>query len=398
MEVVSPTKKEGAMPNAVVQCLRVSLVATLAFAAAPTLGAPAQRTFVASNGSDAHPCSIALPCRGFAAAIAQTTQGGEVIVLDSAGYGPATIAKSVSIIAPAGIYAGVSVASGNGLTINAGPDALVVLRGLTINGQGFGVGVSATLTGGARLHVENCVISGLDMGLHASASGGALFVTDTAVRENTHHGIDLTGFPLQVVLERVDVKRNKGDGVHVQDGPDVSIGDSLITKNGGSGAYASISAGSLAKLSVQSSRITFNGSAGVAGFVLDGGSVILTVADSNVSENASAGLTTISLNGDAVVAARGNTFDNDFGAVYSNATGGHTVVTIKDNLIHYQNADAIEIAGPGFVTIAGNAISLNAGGVKISGGGVVRSAGNNLFNDNAADVEFGGALTPILLK
>ena len=36
----------------------------------------------------------------------------QVIVLDSAGYGPVTITQAVSIIAPAGVYAGVSVSRG----------------------------------------------------------------------------------------------------------------------------------------------------------------------------------------------------------------------------------------------------------------------------------------------
>ncbi|MEO8674060.1 MAG: hypothetical protein ABI569_00675, partial [Casimicrobiaceae bacterium] len=69
--------------------------------------ATAQRTFVASNGVDNPVCSIASPCRGFAAAVAATSAGGEVIVLDSAGYGTVTISQAVSIIAPAGVYAGV---------------------------------------------------------------------------------------------------------------------------------------------------------------------------------------------------------------------------------------------------------------------------------------------------
>ena len=103
--------------------------------------ATAQRTFVASNGNDANPCSLAQPCRGFARAITQTSPSGEVIVLDSAGYGPVTIAKSVSIIAPAGLHAGVTVLSGDGITVNI-PNGVVVLRGLTISGQGGANGIN----------------------------------------------------------------------------------------------------------------------------------------------------------------------------------------------------------------------------------------------------------------
>jgi len=41
-------------------------------AAATAYAAPVQRTFVASTGNDASPCSLTLPCRALAAAIAQT--------------------------------------------------------------------------------------------------------------------------------------------------------------------------------------------------------------------------------------------------------------------------------------------------------------------------------------
>jgi hypothetical protein len=113
------------------------LLMMLAFASASPA---AQRTFVASTGLDANPCSISAPCRSFCAAVAHTDINGEIIVLDSAGYGAVTITKSVSIIAPPGVYAGISVFSGNGVTIDS-PSAKVVLRGLSINGQGGNVGI-----------------------------------------------------------------------------------------------------------------------------------------------------------------------------------------------------------------------------------------------------------------
>src|SRR5215472_5606673 len=58
-----------------------------------------QRTFVSGLGSDGNPCTRQAPCRTFTQAISQTTAGGEVVVLDSSGYGAFTIAKSVAIIA-----------------------------------------------------------------------------------------------------------------------------------------------------------------------------------------------------------------------------------------------------------------------------------------------------------
>ena len=87
--------------------------------------------------------------------------GGEVIVQDSAGYGVVTITQSVSIIAPTGVYAGISVPAGQtGVTVN-GAGIVVVLRGLSINGT-FGAGSQGvSFVQGQRLRVENCVVTGL---------------------------------------------------------------------------------------------------------------------------------------------------------------------------------------------------------------------------------------------
>jgi len=122
--------------------------------------AVAQRTFVASTGNDANPCSLVLPCRTFAAATLQTITGGEIIALDSAGYGTVTILRSVSIVAPPGVYAGISVPAGQtGVLVNL-PLTKVSLRGLTINAIGIGLdtyGIRMML--GASLNIEQCEIA-----------------------------------------------------------------------------------------------------------------------------------------------------------------------------------------------------------------------------------------------
>jgi hypothetical protein len=51
--------------------------------------AQAQRTFVSGLGTGTT-CSRSTPCRQLATALAQTSVGGEVVVLDSAGYGAVT--------------------------------------------------------------------------------------------------------------------------------------------------------------------------------------------------------------------------------------------------------------------------------------------------------------------
>src|SRR5262245_32917243 len=163
------------------------LAASLCAGAPAAWGATAQRTFVSALGNDANLCALASPCRGFAAAMAQTNPGGEIVVLDSAGYGPVTITKAVSIVVPPGIYAGVSVtlAGTDGIVVNAGGTEEVILRGLTINNQGGNNGV--VFNSGAALYIESCTIRGFSApGManvkFAPSAASKLFIKDSYIR------------------------------------------------------------------------------------------------------------------------------------------------------------------------------------------------------------------------
>ena len=105
------------------------------------------RSAVSLTGNDTASCTVPDPCRTFDVAISKTNAGGEVIVLSSAGYGPFTVTKSISIISPPAYHAALAPTSGNAITINA-DNALVVLRGLTLNGSLGGVN-GITFTGAA---------------------------------------------------------------------------------------------------------------------------------------------------------------------------------------------------------------------------------------------------------
>jgi hypothetical protein len=146
------------------------------------------RTFVASNGNDASPdCSRGNPCRSFSGALGKTNAGGEVIALDSAGYGATlTITRSVSIIAPTGIYGGMTPTTGTAISVNA-PDATVVLRGLYLNAAGATTGISVTAVG--ALHVDNMVVNNFSSsGIDFSAGPSFLFVNDSIFRGNGRLG------------------------------------------------------------------------------------------------------------------------------------------------------------------------------------------------------------------
>ena len=89
-----------------------------------------QRTFVASTGNDANNCLRPSPCRTLQRGHNAVAAGGEVVALDSAGYGTLSITKSVTITG-VGVHAAVTASGGaNGVTISGtGTNRTVTLIG-----------------------------------------------------------------------------------------------------------------------------------------------------------------------------------------------------------------------------------------------------------------------------
>src|SRR5438128_3428575 len=203
-----------------------------------------QRTFVSAHtGSDANPCGPTAPCRSFGAAMALTLSGGEIIVLDSGGYGVVTIDKSVSIISPAGVYAGVSAFSGTAITINTA-SLTVVLEGLTLNGLGATDGIGYTQ--GGTLYVKRCVITGFTtVGIDSFTNPAAtaqLFVADTDIRGNGAYGIYVfSGIPHLITLDHVRIEKTSGDGVYLDSGAQLNAYECVFAGNGG---YSMVAQGS----------------------------------------------------------------------------------------------------------------------------------------------------------
>src|SRR5262245_53329779 len=94
------------------------------------------RVFVAAQGSDANPCSFALPCRTFQHAHDVVAAKGEIDVLDPAGYGSVIINRAISIQGHG--FSGISTPSGGtAVTINASSGDELNLRALIIEGAGL---------------------------------------------------------------------------------------------------------------------------------------------------------------------------------------------------------------------------------------------------------------------
>ncbi len=244
------------------------VVSTLALVAcAGALAQLPQRTFVASAGDDVNAgvsCRLTAPCRSFSVAIGQTRPGGEVLVLDSAGYGPVTITQAVSIIAPAGVYAGVSVFSGDGVTVNAGTSDTVVLRGLTITGVGGANGVVVNTAG--SVDVGRVEISGFSGDGIKFNDGNTLILRDSISRQNGHNGFTFSpaaGGTLIVERSSFDGNSNNGGtvtGTSSIDTPTLaSITGSSATGNLASGFVVNAAG----KLSIQDCRVAILSGHGV---------------------------------------------------------------------------------------------------------------------------------------
>src|SRR3954451_7005109 len=113
--------------RSVVRPLILFAVVTLALSAAAAIQAAPTKIFVASYGNDANSGSPASPKRGFQAAHDAVAAGGQVVALDTAGYGALSITKSVAVTVAPGVTGTVTTTgSANGVTINvSGSDGIV---------------------------------------------------------------------------------------------------------------------------------------------------------------------------------------------------------------------------------------------------------------------------------
>ena len=337
---------------------------------APGVG---QRSFVKSTGVDTPPgpgsCSVTSPCRSFASAIDSTSTGGEIIVLDSAGYGPVGIAKSVSIIAPPGVYAGVTVPAG-GIGIDMFTAGVtVVLQGLTINGTGAGGSIGVNFQDGTELRVVNCSISNFNAaGIFVSATGSRVFVTDTTLHGGTSGGVVLSG-SVTAVLDRVRVEGSSG--IAVSDGVSLSVRDSVISSN--AVGIAGFAAGGTV------TRVTIDGT---------------VVADTTASDGISAFAQGAGSRATLDMIRATSTRNAGVGAVISAFPPAAAVMTVTSSVLS-ENGIGIYTPGTGTETAfaSRNLIARNTGaGILQAGTGIVHTRSNNAGEQVPATM---GTVTPV---
>jgi hypothetical protein len=182
---------------------------------------PPRRVFVAAQGSDSNPCTFAAPCLTFNQANSVVAAGGEIDVLDPAGYGSISISKAVSVQGHGFASIAPAASSAAGIFIQAGPNEKVNLNGLIIDGAGFGA-TGIVFASGGSLVIENSVVrnwnsSGIAIGPTNSAS---INISNTLVADNGGHGIYIQ--PAQAsdasvigTFSRVEVHNNAQKGIGI---------------------------------------------------------------------------------------------------------------------------------------------------------------------------------------
>ena len=235
--------------------LRLTAVAlVLLLTSATASWAQATRTWVSGTGDDANPCSRTAPCKTFAGAISKTAAAGEIDVLDSGGFGGLTISKSLSIIAT-GTIGGVLVSGTNGITVAAGPNDVVLLRGLDIAGNGSGLnGVSVSEA--ATVEIEDCRIFGFTGAgvLLSSNQPSRVHVLGSGIFSNTF-GVSVQGGTAVngMVLESTSVDHNTSANITLSGMATVLLNDTSLLA---SPSAIAITSGSPTVQSFGNNRIT----------------------------------------------------------------------------------------------------------------------------------------------
>jgi hypothetical protein len=297
--------KERVMRKFILLCL--SLCATvLAISASPVRAQSV--LWVSATGSDAAVCSQAAPCLTFQGAINKGNVA-QINCLSSGNYGAFTITASITIDCGTGNIGTIFATAGNAINITTGAGAIVVLRHLSLNGNGSAAnGIVTNTFPSGTLIVEDCMIQGFSItaGIYfaptsgrgllqvsnsqmfdnnggirvepasgqvasvtldrvelvANASGLSLTgqgivagtMRHSVVGENGTNGVTASSSQVYFTVEESSIVANLGDGIETRAGSVVNVGASTI---GGNGTGVKATAGSL--ISFGNNQISANG-------------------------------------------------------------------------------------------------------------------------------------------
>jgi len=227
----------------------VAVLVLLAQFSTGEAAAQATRTWVSGVGDDANPCSRTAPCKTFAGAISKTAAGGQISVLDPAGYGAVTITKSISIVAR-GDHASALVAGTNAINISAAATDVVTLSGIEMDGLGNGSvpGLSGVkVNSAAKVVIDNCLIHGFSTAAVEIASTTPVQVhIDNSTLSNSRRAVMVTAASIDnaAIVSRSNLSGDYGaallaSGVKAK----ITVGASVIT--GSQAAFQRLNSGQI---------------------------------------------------------------------------------------------------------------------------------------------------------
>jgi hypothetical protein len=136
--------------------------------------------YVSYNGLDTHPCTRTSSCQTITHALSVVNAGGQVNIIGSGTYDNFTITKSATVAAEPGVIAVLDVTgfANSGITINAGANDRVVIRGLYLNGGGPASGTNGIYVRAAgEVSLEDVVARNFDSAALSVASSVASFIS-----------------------------------------------------------------------------------------------------------------------------------------------------------------------------------------------------------------------------
>jgi len=345
------------------------------------------RSAVSLTGSDLATCTVPDPCRTFDVAISKTNAGGEVVVLSTAGYGPFTVTKSVSVISPPAYHAAMAPTAGAAITINTA-GVTVILRNLYLNSLGAPTGIAMTADASV-VHVENLVINGFTgNGIEANGNFSAtsqMFIKDTEVRSSGQSGIFAgpSAGKLTLAVDRTRLEAN-GYGVVVDSGVEMVMRDSTVLNSLSFGVWVRNNGGLavVANAWVDRSMSTQNVA---VGFLTDFGG-LLTISNSVAARNS-----------DGFRAENFSQLAADH-CVASDNTNGFLLVdgatmTVSKSMATRNSADGIAAINSGTAFVSENTVTKNTVGLHVTGTAVMESISNNMVRGNTTNVS--GTVTAV---
>ena len=274
---------------------------------APAYG-QSMRTYVSGTGIDSNPCTLAQPCRTLQAALNLTSPGGEIQSLDLADYGYLTINQAVTLLGAHGAT-GVLAANVSGITINAGANDVVTLKGLEIDGAGSGAN-GILFNSGAALSVQDSEIRGFATGISFQPRAASSFSVSGTVLSN-----NATGILVQTSTTSTGI-----------------LSDAQLINNASGAIVQGASSSSVASLTVQNGVIANNATVGI----LSNGFSTVSISNTTIANN---GIGVEAQNAGAVLQMSGSSLTGNTTG-WAALNGGQVISSAKNAIGGNSNGNA----------------------------------------------------------